>query len=43
MSRFLGRDLNIDRMAAVVDEQLYRHRTSTTNERPSGGGSSDPP
>jgi hypothetical protein len=42
MSRFLGRDLNLDRIAAAVDGQLYRHRTSTPGERPSCGGSSDP-
>jgi hypothetical protein len=26
MSRFLGRDLDVDRMAAAVDRQLYRQR-----------------
>lgn len=26
MSQFIGRDLNVDRMAAAVDRQLYRRR-----------------
>ena len=28
MSRFLGRDLNVERMAAAVDRRLYRNRSS---------------